>query len=346
MGYQSIILDGGIFSDNNTIVETMKNIYQIYSNTLSINSTARLLPVDEKSNVYLNALENGLCGSVNYKFHKYNWFGDYSDGGDTMIVCFSGGKDSTALAKKLIDDGKKIILFHVHGINKSYSSEVEHAKEIAKYLGAQIVIHNLKLIGKTDFLENPTKNQLVCSLALLFALKNGCSHTIAFGDFTTDTQKTSLFDRNWSDSKENWEAFKSYVRYYIKDFDVYMPFNTYKDSFEIISKDFYLLNKVQSCILPDRFREMTKKKNESKYNIKLLDNRCGSCWKCCVEWMMLVNKGIIEYNKDFYNHCLQFIKNKQKDEFPNLNEISIKNAYELFMKSNFEDSLFYKREKN
>lgn len=345
MEFQSIIHDGGIFAESNTIVETITNIYQIFSNTENIHQLASLLPIDEKSKSYINALEYGLKEKVEYNFKKCSWFGDYSESGDTIVVCFSGGKDSTALAKKLIDDGKKIVLFHVHGINRSYSSELEHAKKIAEYLKSKIIVHNLKLKGKTNFLENPTKNQLVCSLALMYALKNGYSHTIAFGDFTSDLHSTSAFDRNWSDSQENWHAFISYVRNYIEDFDVFIPFETYKDSTKIVFNDMNLMNLIQSCILPDMYRKSQKRKNEEKYKVKLLENRCGSCWKCCVEWMMLVNGGYIEYNRDFYIHCLQFLKKKQKSEFPNVKEINVETAYKLFMKSEFSNSEFFKREK-
>jgi len=74
-----------------------------------------------------------------------------------------------------------------------------------------------------------------------------------------------------------------------KGLKINIIFNNYIETLKIISKDLKLLNLVQSCLSPYRFLNNLHQINENKYNIKLFNHRCGSCWKCCVEYIFLAD---------------------------------------------------------
>ena len=77
-----------------------------------------------------------------------------------------------------------------------------------------------------------------------------------------------------------------------------------------------LWNEFQSCITPYRYRQHLKEHNEEKYNIKLFNNRCGSCWKCCMEYIVWCDLELVDYNKEFYQHCLEILSSKISEERP------------------------------
>ena len=58
---------------------------------------------------------------------------------------------------------------------------------------------------------------------------------------------------------------------------------------------------------PHRDREYWKKQNEQKYNITLPENRCGTCWKCALEYIYYVDHNVWQYNEAFYKHCLEML---------------------------------------
>ena len=88
---------------------------------------------------------------------------------NNVVVCFSGGKDSTALAVKLKQEGKNVFLYFLKGINKSYSDEYIRASNIASLLNLPLFIDEVHLSGKNMFKENPVKNQVIATLAFNYA---------------------------------------------------------------------------------------------------------------------------------------------------------------------------------
>ena len=200
-------------------------------------------------------------------------------------------------------------------------------------------IENIKLSGKNTYLEHPLKNQVVCSLALNYAINNDLGTCIAFGDFTSDKVDEGLFDRNWSDTQEMWHSYIKYIKTYIPSFELKTPFNNYLDTLNIVGKNMYILNMTQGCLSPQRFKNKLHNFNKEKYNVNLLDNRCGSCWKCSVEYIYLADKGFIEPNDDFYIHCLDVLKKKMKEEKPLLPKAkNYKDVYCAYLYGNYENS--------
>ena len=231
-----------------------------------------------------------------------------------VVVCFSGGKDSVATAIKCRDMGYDVKLFHVHGINHSYPDEVNRAKEIADYLGMPLHIDNVKLSGKTAWQENPLKNQVIATMAIDWSDRNGYGHRIALGDFRNDHRERAIFGTNWTDTVEMWNAYSEYIRNDYLDFGLLILFDSYFQTMDIVAKDRKLLEMVQGCIAPMRYRDYWRSQNIAKYGADvLLPHRCGSCWKCCREYTHLADNGILPINENYYKKCMQTLKKKEKE---------------------------------
>ena len=260
-----------------------------------------------------------------YIYPKY----DYKvEPNNKIMLLFSGGKDSTAMAMKFKEQGYDVYLYFLQGINLSYLDELERAKDVANKLNLPLIVDYIKVSGKGDFLENPTKNQLI----LTFAINRGIEHGIykySYGGFKEDTIEQSAFDRNFSDSIELFQWYSEGIKEIFKDFEVITPFNNEVETLIKMGNHKEYWNLYQSCLTPFRYREHLKKTNENKYKINLLENRCGSCWKCCMEYIVWADLGIIEYNKDFYKHCLDIFQNKLKEERPYAKPT--KNLEEIYM---------------
>ena len=230
------------------------------------------------------------------------------------IVCFSGGKDSVATAMKCREMGYDVKLYHVHGINHSYPDEAGRAKEIADYLGLPLHIENVKLQGKAQWQENPVKNQMICTMALDWADRNGYGHRIAFGDFRNDHRERAIFGTNWTDTVEMWDAYSEYIRNDYPDFEVLILFNNYFQTMDAVAKDRKLLEMVQGCIAPMRYRDYWRSQKVAKYGEDvILPHRCGSCWKCCREYVHFADSGILPKNDEFYAKCIAIAKRKQSE---------------------------------
>ena len=75
-----------------------------------------------------------------------------------------------------------------------------------------------------------------------------------------------------------------------------------------------VLKYTQSCIGAYRYREYLRTNNIKKFGIELTEHRCGSCWKCCLEYCIFCDYDIYEYNEQYYKHCLQILRNTLKKE--------------------------------
>lgn len=311
--------------------QTMADLFALFSNKETIEKSAPGYSFDEKAKGIIDVLSLGFGSSVNVRYNNEHHVMNAIERTNTVVVAFSGGKDSVSTALKLKGQGKDVRLFYVSGINKSYPDEMKHAKEISSALGLPLHIEYVSQVGKTSFKENPIKNQVIASMALDYALDNNLGCSIAFGDFTSDNISNSQFMESWSDTQEMWNAWVEYVRTYVPNVELIIPFTSYNETLDIISDNKKLLNMVCGCILPYRFRRKTKENNESKYGIKLLNNRCGSCWKCCTEYIFLAEKGVVHLDIPFYIHCLDFLVGKLESVRPDVTVRNRENAYRAFL---------------
>lgn len=315
----------------------MAKMYSIFSNINLVEDVCKQYPIDIGTNKLVELISFGANKSFSI---TYNYENEYditpnAQNNDNVVVCFSGGKDSTAAALLMREKGFNVTLYYINGINKSYPNELERAKKIANYLCMPLFVEKISQKGKTTFHDNPIKNQLIASMALDYAIDNNLSHTIVFGDFYTDNIHNSSFLEAWSDCIEMWKEHKKYVRHFVPDYDIKIPFKNYIETMDIISKDKTLLNIVQGCVLPHRFRESVRKNNEKKFGIELLPQRCGSCWKCCTEYIHFADIGVLPYNKKFYKHCLNFLKNKMDVLRPHIKERDLSVVYNAFLYEDF-----------
>lgn len=333
--------------NNSDWLTNVLDLYHLYSNQYLIKENSKLIYFDKDLKPIIDTLEIGLKEKYSYNYISTEKYPMTINSGNNIVVCFSGGKDSVATAIKYKELGYNVYLYHIRGINGVYTDEWIRAKDIAEYLKLPLYIENIKLSGNNTYLEHPLKNQVVCSLALNYAINNNIGTCIAFGDFTSDTIKDGLFDRNWSDTQEMWHSYIKYIQTYIPTFELKIPFDNYLETLGVIAENMELLNMTQGCLAPQRFKNKLHNLNKEKYNVDLLDNRCGSCWKCCVEYIYLADNGFVELNKDFYIHCLDILKKKMKEEKPFLPKAkNYKDVYCAYIPYGFEHSYLNKDDIN
>lgn len=243
---------------------------------------------------------------VNYKKTKYDKIQRVLSC-NNIIVCFSGGKDSIAVAKYYQDKGNKVYLYHMKGINQTYKDEYINAKSAADYMRLPIYFDTVNLKGTHDYIEHPLKNMILANGALQYGIREGIGTDIAFGNFSSSTLEVDPFEVCGGDCKELWSIYEDIIGTVLKDFKIQIPFIDIQDTIDILIKHSDLLQYSQSCIGPYRFRTKLHDLNVKKYNIDLQPNRCGSCWKCCLEYCVYCDKGIYEYNEAYYKHCLDIL---------------------------------------
>lgn len=262
---------------------------------------------------YFNTL-----GKTNYRFNFVEK--DYEPlklpkyDSKNMIVCFSGGKDSTATALHYKKRGYNVYLYHVKGINKSYPDEWKQAQKIAEYLDMPLYIDEYKMEGKLDIPDHPMKNMIIANGAIHYGIANNIGIKIAPGNYQTSYLDDNPFYYSGDDCVEMWVEYEYIIQKVIPKFKIYLGLENVKSTINLLSKDLKLMELCLSCVGAQRFRAWNKQRIESKYNIKLLENRCGTCWKCCLEYIYLCDMGQLEYNKDYYRHCLNVLKKTNETE--------------------------------
>jgi len=224
----------------------------------------------------------------------------------SVIVCVSGGKDSLSTALYYKDRGYDVILYHMKGINKCYPDEYKRVEDIANYLGVKVYFDDVSLSGNHMYIEHPLKNYMLMNGAIQYGISIGVSN-IAVGNFTNSNLKDNKFEISGGDCIELWEAYTQILKDIIPNFHILMPLNNVNESMERLLQDKHLLSLSQSCLGTFRFREHKRKINMEKYSVDLFPNRCGSCWKCAVEYIYYTDRGLLDLNVDYYKHCLEVL---------------------------------------
>lgn len=231
-----------------------------------------------------------------------------------VMVGFSGGKDSLAVVLKLIEMGYIPVLYHLKKINRNYYGEVESVVNIANKLNLEVIIDDMAISGKTAHLENPTKNLFILSRMIDEGIKMNINK-FTLGESKDVDLKGSTFSTNWSDCFEIISEYNKFISKIFPNYKFMYLLNEGKDSYNIIlnqnKKDMIL--DVQSCMLPDRYRKNVRIANEKKYNIHQIGRRCGSCYKCALDYLYMAHyKYYIFENKDFYKHLLNILVQKSE----------------------------------
>ena len=242
----------------------------------------------------------------------------------TIMLAFSGGKDSTATALYFMDKGYNVVLYHLKGINQTYKDEWKTCEILAKQLNLPLVIETVSISGSHIWVEHPMKNMVIANSMIQYCLKNNIFPNIAFGNFQKSSLETEPFDVCGGDCNEMWKAYSDIIHKVIPAFKIKIPFKSMKDTWENLFRHKDILPYTQSCIGPFRYRQYLKQRNEEKYHIQLADHVCGSCWKCALEYCVYADNDIQEYNAGYYAHCLEILRKTYKKEYgikPNIDEL-------------------------
>ena len=223
-----------------------------------------------------------------------------------LILAFSGGKDSIAAAILYREMGYNVFLYHLKHINASLSDEYICAQKCADLLRMPLFIDDVKFTGKHIWTEHPMKNMLIANGALSYGIRENIGTTIAFGNYTTSLLADNVFDRCAGDCMDMWECYNVIVQRFVKDFKVLSVLESMTHTLDIISKPEWreLFDNSISCLCRHSLRPYRHKWVADKFGIFLPTYRCGSCYKCCVEYVYMADHDLTEYNEDYYKYCL------------------------------------------
>lgn len=226
-----------------------------------------------------------------------------------VLVAYSGGKDSLANAINLSNQGYTPIMTYIKGLNRSYPNEYKAVKEVADKLNFELVVIEIKVSGKCDYIENPIKNAFILSMLVDYG-KTRNINKYSFGNLLEDEAEKMPTEAGLSDGLEFFNILEKFYSNYIENFKIITTLKNQTYSYKtIIDKDIDLLNYTQSCMMPYRYIKQFHDKNEKKYNFKFKTNSCGcSCYKCCRELYVLDKLGKIKLTKELEEQCFKMFK--------------------------------------
>lgn len=235
-----------------------------------------------------------------------------------VMVAFSGGKDSTATVLYLLDKGYEVVLYNVIGLNKSYPKELDAVEYFANKYNLEIIYDRISKTGKTEFFENPMKNHLILSGMISYGVSRGIIN-YSLGSFTSDILSDMNILYNFSDTYEFYREYEKWIKNYFPEFNLMLWWGSETDSITYLCrKHSDDLPYTQSCMMPLRYRYKLKRDNEEKYGIELMPERCGSCLKCCLEYILFAIHNVVKPNKDYIKKCLQILRKHWKEEQPQM----------------------------
>lgn len=246
-------------------------------------------------------------------FGTSEWFVDYKSfeypelpeiKGSNLILAFSGGKDSIASAIKYKEMGYNVYLYHMRHINPTFSDEWKCAEELAKLLELPIYFDDIRFKGYHMWTEHPMKNMLIANGALSYGIREGISTKIAFGNYTTSLLEDNVFDRCAGDCVDMWEAYNGIIKRVLPSFHMRINLDNVLETLELLSDRKDLLNASLSCLCRHSLREYRRDWVKNKFGIELFERRCGSCYKCCLEYIYMADHDKMPFSEAYYKYCL------------------------------------------
>jgi hypothetical protein len=205
-----------------------------------------------------------------------------------VVVLFSGGKDSLAAALKLRADGLSPVLLHIRGINGSaYAHEAQAARDVAAACGMPLREVLVKLAGKSAHVENPTKNLVLALLGAGAAVMWGAG-SVALGMLKADTHAQNIrcgISDNVALALPGFAAIEATVPG-LRMIPAPLP-NDCESFRRVLSDCPEALPLLSSCMGGQRFKKSLSEGNASRFGVRLLPGRCGSCYKCALEQIVL-----------------------------------------------------------
>jgi len=309
-------------------VQEIVNLWDVFADD-EVEQNSENVNLHEASRSIVGSMELGSGKKFGFQYIE-NPTPTHSVKDDKFVLCcVSGGKDSLATVLHYLENGYNVHLYTLKGINRGYPEEYKSAVNWANALNLPIYVDTIKISGKKYWVEHPLKNQLIATLALAYCLDNNLPATVAFGDYQDETADKSNFGVNWTDNINLWEAYNDFLKGFVEA-RAEIPLEKELVGLELIDKNANLLPLIQSCLMTVRDRESLRQKNQNKYGLKILPNRCGSCYKCCLEYIYFCDHKKLEYNEDFYKHCLEILKKKYADYTGPLMSRKFKNLREVY----------------
>lgn len=347
--HKPMVLTHYNYTNLHPIFRQMEWLYTYVSNEYH---KRNLLPevLDDSFKDLSNILEQNVWFYSVPEFTTYDYkpldlpTGEYDS--KNMIICMSGGKDSIATALFYKNLGYNIYLYHMRGVNRSYPDEYKSVMKVAKALDCPVYFDLVSVSGIQQYIEHPMKNMLIANGALHYGIREGIGTNIAFGNFTSSFLEDNVFDVCAGDCVDMWKAYEKIIQRIIPGFTVHTPLPNSESSLEMLMDYPDLLKSSVSCIIPYRFRKSLREKNFQLYpNIKLFDNRCGSCWKCCMEYIYYTDHDVLPYDEDYYLKCITILSNTILKETGSLAK-SIQDIWDHYFFYNIHSSKAYRRLQN
>ncbi len=232
-----------------------------------------------------------------------------------IVLCFSGGKDSIAAALHYKRLGYSVYLYHMRHINFALSDEWVHSIKLAEALKMPLYIDEVKVSGHHDWCEHPMKNMIIANGALNYAIREGIGTKVAFGNYYTSSVLYDRFDFCGGDDQEMWRAYEHIIQRIIPRFHVYVALKNLGTTLNRVCKEKELLELSVSCLGRANLRNYRWQWVKDKFGVTLPKNRCGSCYKCCIEYIYMADHDLTEFNEGYYRYCINQLKKNSIKEY-------------------------------
>ena len=254
----------------------------------------------------------------------------------TVILGFSGGKDSAATAAYFIDNHSACQLYRAKGFNASYPVEQMVAEQFAANTGLKLISHKIAYAGKCEY-DSPTsesvvKDQLIMVMMIDYMIANNY-HIFSLGCFRAELLALANAKLNLSDSDEIIKAFVKAVKTTFPALRyITSPFkNTHHAKAYLYHKHMDWVKHTQSCLIPDRHRNKVRETMAGKYNMVIPPNRCLSCWKCCMDAYLLGQWGFETLPEDAYqNQVLRILRKSVAEEDSSANPTTDEEVLDVY----------------
>lgn len=260
-----------------------------------------------------------------------------------VIVCFSGGKDSLAVALICKELGYNVYLYHLKNVNPIFD-EYKAVQELAEKLELSVYIDEVTVSGHHEWIEHPMKNMIVANGALNYGVKNNITTKIVFGNYFNGSLEYDDFAWRAGDDQEMWTAYEKIMSAVIPDFHMHFCLEDTQDTLNKVCQHKDLLDLTISCIGRAGLRDYRRSWVKDKFNIDLPKHRCGSCVKCAVEYIYMADYDLQKYSPEYYKYCLNRIQINEKRELGL--KVSYKEIWDAFFGYDIEKSKYLHSQKD
>ena len=230
-----------------------------------------------------------------------------------IILCFSGGKDSLAASLYYKEQGYNVYLYYLKSVNPIFD-EFTIAEKLAEKLELPLFVDEVKVSGHHEWIEHPMKNMIIANGALAYGIQNNIGTKIAFGNYRTSTLYDDEFSYCGGDDVEMWCAYEEIINRIIPDFSVDLCLENLGVTLDTVCKHKDLLDYTISCLGRAGLRDYRHSWVKDKFDIDLPKHRCGSCYKCAVEYIYMADHDLQKYSADYYKYCIDRLRLDAKRE--------------------------------